>query len=197
VRGEAERRDNQIVVKALVESDADIIVSVSSTTRAMRPGEEDGLHYNFLSQAAFRERLEAGDFLEHAQVFDNYYGTSGVWVTERLEQGVDVILEIDWQGARQVREAIPSAISIFILPPSHDELERRLRGRAQDSDTVIQRRMRDAKAEIAHFGEFDYLVVNDDFQKALAELQSIVTSRRLLQATQADRYGGLLQSLLQ
>lgn len=184
------------LVKALVESTPGVAVSVSHTTRAMRPGEVDGVHYHFVGLDTFEGWVRQGGFLEHAKVFDNYYGTSRAAVEERLAQGVDVILEIDWQGARQVREQMPGAVGVFILPPSRQALEARLRGRGQDPDEVIARRMRDAVSEMTHYGEYDYLVVNDDFDTALVELRAIFQSRRLRREVQVERLGELLAGLL-
>jgi len=184
------------LVKALVETTANIEVSVSHTTRAPRPGEVDGVNYHFTDVAAFQAMVAQGAFLEHARVFDNYYGTARANIEQRLAAGVDVILEIDWQGARQVREQFPDSIGIFILPPSRQALEERLRGRGQDGDEVIARRMRDAESEISHYGEFDYLVINDDFATALVELAAIVTAQRLRTRVQAGRHQQMLQALL-
>jgi guanylate kinase len=172
------------LVKALLEVDPGVVVSVSHTTRAMRPGEQDGVDYNFIDIARFEAMIAEDRFLEHAKVFDNYYGTSRDWVEATLEAGRDVILEIDWQGARIVRRAFPEAVGIFILPPSRQALEERLRGRGQDSDETIARRMQDAKSEISHYDEFDYVVVNDIFDEALQELRTIMKARRLLRANQ-------------
>ncbi len=184
------------LVKALVDSTEDIIVSVSCTTRAKRPGEVDGVHYHFLTEDRFQAMLEQGGFLEYARVFDNQYGTSKSWVQERLQEGLDVILEIDWQGARQVRELHPEAIGIFVLPPSRPELERRLRGRGQDDEDVIARRMRDAVSEMSHYDEFDYVLVNDDFDSALAELRCLVQAERLRLSAQLARRQALIDELL-
>lgn len=162
------------LAKALVESSPDIAVSVSHTTRDARPGEEHGIDYFFVSTDEFRDMVEAGAFLEHAQVFDNFYGTSRKAVEDLLEQGKHVILDIDWQGARAIKAKMRDACGIFILPPSREELENRLRGRGQDSEEVIARRMRDAVSEMSHYNEFDYVVVNDDFDAALADLRAIV-----------------------
>jgi guanylate kinase len=167
------------LVKALLESTDGIQVSVSHTTRPARPGEVDGKAYHFTEVAAFKAKIDSGDFLEHAEVFGNFYGTSRSAVLEMMAQGIDVILEIDWQGAAQVRQQIPEAVSIFILPPSREELERRLRGRGTDSDEVIAKRLGESVAEMAHYAEFDYLVFNDDFDTALGELRTIVLARRL------------------
>jgi guanylate kinase len=184
------------LVKALVDSTPGIEVSVSHTTRPMRPGEEHGVHYHFTDVARFQQMINAGAFLEHARVFDNFYGTAAETVHERLDAGQDVILEIDWQGAQQVRRLVPEAVSVFILPPSREVLEQRLRGRGQDSDEVIARRLGDAVAEMSHYAEFDYLVVNDDFDTALAQLRAVVMARRLRQSAQQQRLAGLLQALL-
>lgn len=166
------------LVEALLKSTSGIEVSVSNTTRAMRPGEENGVHYHFTETAEFEKMVEAGAFLEHAKVFDNYYGTAQASVEQRLSEGNDVILEIDWQGAQQVRKLMPYGISVFILPPSRDALEQRLNSRGQDSAEIIARRMQDATSDMAHYAEFDYLVINDDFDEATAQLKSIVLAQR-------------------
>ncbi len=184
------------LVKALLEQTENIGVSVSHTTRAMREGEQDGIDYNFINKETFVAMVEQSAFLEHAQVFDNFYGTSIANIEDKLKQGEDVILEIDWQGAAQVRKQLPYAVNIFILPPSQAALEERLRGRGQDSDEIILRRMRDAKSETSHYSEYDYLVVNDDFDKALIELQSIVLARRYRYGAQSQRLVPLLKELL-
>lgn len=184
------------LVKALLETADNIEVSVSHTTRAPRPGEVDGVNYHFVDVTAFQAMAARGDFLEHAQVFDNFYGTARANIEQRLAAGVDVILEIDWQGARQVRTQFPDSIGVFILPPSRPALEERLRGRGQDGEEVIARRMRDAVSEISHYAEFDYLVINDDFSTALAELAAIVTARRLRTEIQTSRHAAMLQALL-
>ena len=184
------------LVKALVDSTQGVIVSVSCTTRAKRPGEVDGVHYHFLTEDRFQAMLEQGGFLEYARVFDNQYGTSKSWVQKRLQEDLDVILEIDWQGARQVRELHPEAIGIFVLPPSRPELERRLRGRGQDDEDVIARRMRDARSEMSHYDEFDYVLVNDDFDSALAELRCLIQAERLRLSTQLARRQALIGELL-
>ncbi|MGD8742517.1 MAG: guanylate kinase [Granulosicoccaceae bacterium] len=172
------------LVKALLEVDPHVVVSVSHTTRAMRPGEQDGVDYNFVDVAQFEALVAEHRFLEYAKVFDNYYGTSRDWVETTLAAGKDVILEIDWQGARIVRQAFAEAVGIFILPPSRLALEERLRGRGQDSDEIIARRMQDAKGEISHYDEFDYVVINDIFDEALLDLRAIVTARRRLRTQQ-------------
>lgn len=184
------------LVAALVESTPDIDVSVSHTTRPMRSGEQDGIHYYFTDVPTFERMIEEGAFLEHAQVFDNYYGTSMANLEQELDAGRDVILEIDWQGAAQVRQQVPDCVSIFILPPSREALEERLRGRGQDSEEVIARRMRDAVNEMTHYAEFDYLVINDDFEIALGDLQNIVLARRLRFSAQASRHADSLKQLL-
>ena len=166
------------LVEALLKSTKGIRVSVSHTTRAMRPGEENGVHYHFVDVATFEKMVKAGAFLEEAKVFDNYYGTSQQAVEDQLGRGEDVILEIDWQGAQQVRQLMPYAISVFILPPSRDALEQRLNARGQDSSEIIARRMRDATSDMAHYIEFDYLVINDDFDEAVEQLRAIVLAQR-------------------
>ena len=184
------------LVKALVEQSHGIEVSVSHTTRAPRPGEVDGVNYHFTNVDVFNAMVNEGAFLEHAQVFDNFYGTAQANIEERLAAGVDVILEIDWQGARQVRQQFPDSLGVFILPPSRQALEDRLRGRGQDGDDVIARRMRDAVSEMSHFAEFDFLVINDDFDTALEELKAIITANRLRTPLQASRHGEMLNELL-
>ncbi len=171
-------------------------VSVSCTTRAPRPGEENGVHYHFLSEAAFKQKIENHEFYEWAHVFGNYYGTSRTYIEETLAQGIDVFLDIDWQGARQVREAHPSAQSIFIVPPSLTILEERLRSRGQDTDEVICGRMAKAQAEMSHYHEFDYLLVNDKFEQTLAQLEHIVFAQRLKVALQQVRHAAKLKDLL-
>lgn len=185
------------LVSKLLEKDDRIKVSISSTTRACRPGEKEGVNYHFLSVETFESKIAEDDFLEHAQVFDNFYGTSKSAVEAQLASGSDVILEIDWQGAQQVRQLIPEAISIFILPPSLAELEKRLTGRGTDSEEVIQRRMRDAQNEMIHYDEFDYIVINNHFDIALEELHSIFNANRLKQAQQASAHKNLIAALTQ
>lgn len=185
------------LVKALVESLEGIGVSISHTTRPMRPNEIDGVNYHFTAKEEFVRLIGEGAFLEHAEVFDNYYGTSRHWVESELAQGRDVILEIDWQGAVQVRRLFPTAISLFILPPSLEALARRLNNRGQDSQEVIQRRLRDAQTDMAHFAEFDYVVVNDDFNAALTDLKAVVRACRLRTVAQAQRQERLIQALVQ
>lgn len=184
------------LVGKLIELDSRIRVSVSSTTRDIRPGEENGVNYHFLSIEEFQARISQGDFLEHAQVFDNFYGTSQSSVENQLSSGKDVILEIDWQGAQQVRELMPNAISIFILPPSLTELKKRLTGRGTDSYEIIERRMADAVSELSHYNEFDYIVINNNFDIALKELHHIFSSGRLTQTRQVEAHNSLIQAML-
>lgn len=166
------------LVNGLLERDPRLVLSISHTTRPARPGEIDGRHYHFVSATEYEQMVRKGDFLEHARVFDHYYATNRNSVDLQLESGRDVILEIDWQGARQVRSALADCCLIFIIPPSLESLRERLTGRGQDSAGVIQRRMRDAQAEISHWTEFDHLVVNDDFDTTLEELLTIINGHR-------------------
>ncbi len=184
------------LVKALLERDSTIRLSVSYTTRAPRTGEVDGVHYHFVSRELFQERLERGEFLESAEVYGNFYGTSQRWIEEEMAAGRDILLEIDWQGAAQVRRLMPQALSIFILPPSLEELQRRLDGRGTDSAEVIAKRIAAAREDISHALEFDYLVVNDAFDEALADLLAIARAQRLLMQNQTQRQSLLLSSLL-
>jgi guanylate kinase len=172
------------LVEALLQRKPDLHVSVSYTTRKQRPTEKPGREYHFVSVAEFQQLVAQGQFLEYAQVFDNYYGTGRRPVEVELAQGNNVVLEIDWQGARQVRKALPECITVFILPPSRRALEERLRNRRTDSEEVIARRLRDAVGDMSHWNEFDYVVVNDNFDKAVADLVRIV-----------DNPGGTLDSL--
>lgn len=171
-------------------------VSVSHTTRAPRPGEVHGEHYFFVNHDEFRSMIGENAFLEHAEVFGNYYGTSRKAIEQVLATGVDVFLDIDWQGAQQIRKSMPGARSIFILPPSKDELDRRLRGRGQDSEEVIAKRMARAVAEMSHYAEYDYLIVNDDFDTALSDLKNIIRAERLRMSRQKQRHGALITKLL-
>ena len=184
------------LVKALLERDAAIQLSVSYTTRAPRPGEVDGVHYHFVSREDFTSRLERSEFLESAEVYGNFYGTSQPWIEAQMAAGRDILLEIDWQGAAQVRRLMPRAKTIFILPPSLEALRSRLVGRGTDSDEVIARRMAAAREDISHALEFDYLVINDRFEDALADLLAIARAGRLNTDTQARRQAQLLESLL-
>jgi guanylate kinase len=184
------------LVKALVDAQPQVRVSVSHTTRAMRPGEVDGVNYHFVSRDEFLARLERNEFLEHAEVFGNLYGTSQRWLEQTLAEGYDLILEIDWQGAQQVRRLMPQAKSIFILPPTQEALRQRLNNRGQDSDEIIEKRMREAVSEMSHYVEYDYLVINDDFAHALIDLQSIFRANQLKQQAQQQRHARLLSELL-
>lgn len=184
------------LVKALVEAMPELKVSVSHTTRPKRPGETDGLNYHFVDQDTFMAMLEQGDFLEHAQVFANYYGTSKQWVEQTLAAGSDVILEIDWQGAQQIRKLIPDAVGVFILPPSEECLRGRLTGRGQDDPAIIEARMAEAKNEISHYIESDFVIVNDQFEQALEEFKAIIVAERLYLDKQAQKHQQLLASLL-
>ncbi len=183
------------LVRALLEQDRAIRLSVSYTTRAARPGEEEGIHYHFISQDEFKRRLEAGDFLESAEVYGNHYGTSHSWVVSQLEQGHDILLEIDWQGAQQVRKLLPQAITIFILPPSLQALRERLSGRGQDSQNIIDTRMKTARDEVSHAPEFDYVIINDDFYAALQDLAAVTRAERLRAAVQLRRQQDLISQL--
>ncbi|RLM23227.1 guanylate kinase [Brenneria alni] len=174
----------------------DTQVSVSHTTRAKRPGENHGEHYFFVPVDEFKRMIQRNEFLEYAEVFGNYYGTSRLAIEQILATGVDVFLDIDWQGAQQIRTHMPQTRSIFILPPSKEELARRLRGRGQDSDDVIARRMALAVAEMTHYAEYDYLIVNDDFDLALLDLKTIIRAERLLLSRQKVRHDALITKLL-
>jgi len=185
------------LVSALLQADSGIKLSISYTTRPPRPGEEDGVNYHFVDEARFHQMVQEGAFLEYAEVFGCYYGTAQAAVESQLSEEVDVILEIDWQGAQQVRRLMPECRSVFIVPPSREELERRLRGRGQDSEAVIARRTAEAVEEMSHYSEFDYLVVNDDFETALADLKAIFRSRRLEVAVQSQVLAGQLARLLE
>jgi len=185
------------LVKQLLNDLDQLAVSVSHTTRQMRPGEIHGQDYYFVSVAEFQAMSAQHAFLEHAQVFDNFYGTAQKTVEENLKKGLDVILEIDWQGGQQIKKLLPESLSIFILPPSTEVLLQRLRNRGQDDEDTIARRMREAVNEIRHYDEFDYLVVNDDFDQALAEVKSIFIANRLTQQRQSHALDYLLKALLE
>ena len=185
------------LIAALLERDDDVRQSVSHTTRRPRPGEEHGVHYYFVSEPEFLKLADQEAFLEHARVFDNLYGTGREAVERQLADGYDVLLDIDWQGARQVRKSFPASRGIFILPPSMQALRQRLTRRGQDDAEVIERRMRDASAEISHWDEFDYLVVNDDFDKALEDLHSIVRSGKPAKKGQEDYLRRILAEFLE
>lgn len=184
------------LVKALIDTMAQVRVSVSHTTRAMRSGEVDGVNYHFTARENFVEMLKQGDFLEHAEVFGNLYGTSHSWVKQTLAKGYDLILEIDWQGAQQVRKLVPDAKSIFILPPTHKDLRQRLHNRGQDADDVIDLRMQQAIAEMSHYVEYDYIVINDQFATALDDLKAIFRANQLRLESQQKRHTQLLCDLL-
>ncbi len=184
------------LLRELIPADQRLAVSVSHATRPMRPGEENGVHYHFVPVERFEQMVEQGAFLEHARVFDNFYGTSEAAVREPLAQGFDLILEIDWQGARQVRRRFPGAVSIFIAPPSIEALRERLSGRGQDAVEVVERRMADARSELSHYPEYDYLVINDDFAIALDQLRCIVNAERLREPRQGIRFSEALGRML-
>jgi guanylate kinase len=184
------------LVNATLEALPDLRISVSHTTRSMRPGEKDGVNYIFVDEKTFIDLIKAGDFLEHAQVFGNFYGTSESWVRETLDAGYDVILEIDWQGAEQVRKIIPETVGIFILPPSRDVLRERLTNRGQDKAEVIEQRMSEARDEISHFSEADYVIVNDEFQTALDELKAIILRTDLYRKKDFQKHQALIAELL-
>jgi len=171
-------------------------VSVSHTTRQPRPGEINGQHYHFVSVNDFKKQIQRNAFYEYAEVFENFYGTSEAAIDVQLAQGIDVFLDIDWQGAQQVRMKKPEVTTIFISPPSRTELENRLRSRGQDSEEIIQSRMAQAKAECSHFQEFDYVIVNDDFDQALTDLTTIVNNQRLKKSQQIEKYNDLFNDLL-
>jgi guanylate kinase len=185
------------LVKALTQSMQHVHVSISHTTRPVRAGEKDGLHYFFISKQQFLNLILVNEFLEHAEIFGHYYGTSKTWVEKTLSRGDDVILEIDWQGAQQIRKQFPESTSIFILPPSMEALKQRLMDRQQDSLDIIEQRLAAANKEISHCFEFDYLVVNEDFDYALLDLKSIIQAKRLECDLQIRRQGKLLEDLLQ
>jgi guanylate kinase len=184
------------LVKALLKNTQDIGVSISHTTRAIRPGEKDGVDYHYVDVPTFTNMISQGAFLEHAQVFDHYYGTSETAVLDQLASGQDVILEIDWQGAEQVRIRISGTVSIFILPPSRAALRERLTDRGQDDDTTINRRMHDAVSEMSHYHEFDYVLVNDVFETALEDLETIISSQRFHIHHQKQGLQTLIKELL-
>ncbi|MBQ4837543.1 guanylate kinase [Pseudoalteromonas luteoviolacea] len=184
------------LIKALLDKQANIKVSVSHTTRSPRPGENNGEHYHFVTVDEFKTLIDKGDFFEWAQVFENYYGTSKQAIEDQLNNGIDVFLDIDWQGARQVRTLLPEVKTIFILPPSQSELEQRLNNRGQDSQEVIASRMAEAKSESSHYNEFDYVIVNDNFETALTELEHIVVAARLQTKAQQVRHQTLITELL-
>lgn len=184
------------LVNALIKRLSFVFLSISHTTRSMRPGEEEGEHYHFIDKETFLDMVGDGDFLEHAEVFGNYYGTSQIWVEGELNKGHDVILEIDWQGAQQIRHLMPKSKSIYILPPSREALHDRLEKRSQDSEEVIQKRMAEATSEMSHYHEFDYLIINEDFYQALDEMCAIFIAERLKLDKQAQRHETMIRQLL-
>jgi len=184
------------LVNALLEREPAISLSISHTTRPPRPGEQYGRHYYFVERAEFEREVAEGIFLEHAEVHGNLYGTSRTTVAGLLAQGRDVLLEIDWQGAQQIRASKPDCVSVFILPPSRAELERRLRGRGSDAPEVIERRLHNSRGEIAHAHEFDYIIVNDRFEDALGDLRAVVHAVRLRTGLQSRRHEALIAELL-
>lgn len=184
------------LVKALIEAQPSIRVSVSHTTRAMRPGEICGVNYHFVDRETFIDMIGHGDFLEQAEVFGNLYGTSQSHLQQTLDEGHDLILEIDWQGAEQVRRLMPTARSIFILPPSQQALRQRLNNRGTDSGEIIETRMREAVSEMSHYVEYDYLIINDDFASALEDLKAVFRANRLQQQAQQEKHSDLLAELL-
>ena len=183
------------LVRALLAADPGVQLSISHTTRAMRPGEVDGRDYHFVAKDTFDAMRARGDFLESAEVHGNFYGTSRGWITERMAAGDDILLEIDWQGALQVRRIMSEAVGIFVLPPSLDALAERLANRATDSPDVIARRMSAARAEIGHVGEFDYVIINTEFEDAARDLIAIVRARRLRLTAQLSRHRQLIDSM--
>ncbi len=184
------------LVNAMLQSATNMVISISYTTRPVRPGEQDGVNYHFVDETSFQKMINRNEFLEHAKVFGHYYGTSRAKVVEQLEQGIDVVLEIDWQGARQICESFKNTVSIFILPPSRETLLQRLHSRRQDSNDVIQQRMALAHEELSHYHEYDYLIFNDNFDYALSDLNAIVHARKLRTETQKLRFKNLISELL-
>ena len=184
------------LVRLLLGSEPDVRLSISYTTRSPRPGEENGREYHFVDAATFRVMMARGDFLEWAEVHGNFYGTSKKWIADQLADGSDVLLEIDWQGAQQVREAFPAALGIFILPPSMEELTRRLTGRGTDSVDVIERRFAAAQAEMRHVVEFDYVIINDSLERALEDLRAVVRASRLTLEGQRVRHAALFARMI-
>lgn len=184
------------LVRALLDCTDDLQLSISHTTRSPREGETDGVDYHYIDEARFHEMAESSDFLEYARVFGNYYGTSEIWVKDRLKQDIDILLEIDWQGAEQVRRLMPEAIGIFILPPSLEALEERLRKRGTDSEEIIVQRLSEAQQEMSHYGEADYLIFNDDFDRALEELRAVILASRVETDSQSLRQAEAIRLLL-
>ena len=185
------------LVRQLVQRISDLKVSVSHTTRPMRPGDTEGVDYHYVDREKFEKMIEADEFLEHAEVFGNYYGTSRTGVDKELNRGIDILLEIDWQGASQIKTLVPDSVAIFILPPSREALLQRLRGRAQDSDEVIARRTAEAVEEMRHYDAADFLIINDQFDVAVGELVSLIQSQRLVLPRQKALHGDMIRSLLE
>ncbi len=183
-------------IDALAKAGITAEISVSYTTRAPRPGEQNGVHYHFIERAAFEAMVERGEFLEHAVIYGQYYGTARARTEQRLAAGRDVILDIDWQGARQIRQHMPGSTGIYILPPSMAKLEQRLRARKQDSEEAIRQRLEKARAEMAHYEYYDYLIVNKDFETAMSEFVSIFIAHRLTRPVQEIRHNSLIQKLI-
>lgn len=184
------------LIGALLEKHQDMKVSVSHTTRAPRPGEEDGTHYHFSSVDNFKQLIEQNEFYEWAEVFGNYYGTSKSAIQSQLDQGIDVFLDIDWQGAQQMRKLVPEIITLFILPPSKSELENRLNKRGQDSADVIANRMAEAQSEMSHYDEYDFVMINDDFEQTLQQFEQIVLAHRAQKTNQQVKFAELIEELL-
>jgi guanylate kinase len=185
------------LVRGLLERDSQVQLSVSYTTRAPRPGEQNGRAYHFVDLATFRTLRDSGEFLEWAEVHGNYYATSRVWIREQISAGRDIVLEIDWQGAQQVRKVFPEAVGVFVLPPSFEELESRLRGRGTDSDDVIAGRLLGARGEMRHVGEFDYAIINNELHEAIDDLVAVVRASRLRCANQRSRHAAYFETLEQ
>lgn len=183
------------LVKAIVDSFPGITVSISHTTRPQRPAEKHGINYYFISETEFRNMIHHHDFLEHAHVFGNLYGTSRVWVEETLARGTDVILEIDWQGCQQIQKLFPNCTSIFILPPSLDVLKHRLQSRNQDKPNIIQERFMDVREAVSHLHEYDYIVMNDDFATAVNDLKTIIQAGRLLEKRQSQQFAAIIAAI--
>lgn len=183
------------LVAALLAADANVQLSISYTTRQPRAGEVNGKDYHFVERAEFERMINAGELLEHAEVYGNYYGTSQVWINEVIQNGRDILLEIDWQGAQQVRRLFPEAIGLFVLPPSLETLESRLRNRGKDSDEVIAKRMAVAREECSHVDEFDYVIVNEHIDDAVRDIVAVVRAQRLTLAGQSLRHTALISSL--
>jgi len=185
------------LLKQLINELHSVQTSISHTTRTKRPGEVDGVDYHFVGIDVFKELIGSDAFYEHAEVFGNFYGTSKSSIADQLAKGIDVILEIDWQGARQIKQQLPDSLSIFILPPSKSELESRLKGRGQDNDEIINGRMNAAIDEMSHYNEYDYLVVNDDFSDAVSEIKAIICAERQKLVLQQHKHAQLLCNLLE